>query len=44
MEVLDIINKMDTETNRPIGLTKIELRINKYLSCCWDFDIEETLK
>ena len=32
---------MDKETNRPLGLTQIQPKINKYMSCCWDFDIEE---
>ena len=41
MKVLHIIQKMDKETNRPLGLTQIQPKINKYMSCCWDFDIEE---
>jgi len=32
---------MDKETNRPLGLTQIQPKVNRYMSCCWDFDIEE---
>ena len=41
MKVLHIIKKMDKETNRPLGLTQIQPKVNRYMSCCWDFDIEE---
>ena len=32
---------MNKETNRPLGLTQIQPKVNKYMSCCWDLDIEE---
>ena len=43
MKVLHIIKKMDKETNRPLGLTQIQPKVNRYMSCCWDFDIEEMM-
>jgi len=41
MKVLHIIQKMDKVTSRPLGLTQIQPKVNKYMSCCWDLDIEE---
>ena len=41
MKVLHIICKNDPNTNRPMGVTQIEPKVNRYMSCCWDLDIEE---
>ena len=41
MKVLHIICKDDPTTNRPMGITQIEPKVNRYMSCCWDLDIEE---
>lgn len=32
---------MDEKTNRPLGINPIDVKTNRYMSCCWDFDIEE---
>lgn len=41
MRVIHIICKKDEKTNRPIGITPIDVKTNRYMSCCWDFDIDE---
>ena len=41
MKVLHIICKDDPTTNRPKGVTQIQPKVNRYMSCCWDLDIEE---
>ena len=29
------------DINMPVGVTQIEPKVNKYMSCCWDFDLDE---
>ena len=41
MKVLHIICKNNPSTNRPIGIKQIKPKVNKYMSCCWDLDVEE---
>jgi len=41
MKVIHIICKTDEKTKRPIGVTPIDIKSNLYMSCCWDFDLEE---
>jgi len=41
MKVIHIICRMDEKTNRPLGISPIDVKTNRYMSCCWDFDIEE---
>lgn len=41
MKVMHIICKDDPDTNMPVGVTQIEPKVNKYMSCCWDFDLDE---
>lgn len=39
MKVIHIKCEKDEKTQRPLGITKIEG--NRYMSCCWYFDLEE---
>lgn len=32
---------MNEKTNRPRGITQVDVKTNRYMSCCWDFKLEE---
>ena len=40
MKALHLICRTDSETKRPLGVSKVENEQNIYMSCCWDFDLE----
>lgn len=41
MKALHVICQRDKKTNKLRGITPIDAKANQYVSCCWDFDLEE---
>jgi len=41
MKILHLINKPTPDSIHAKGLTKVKNETNSYISCCWDFKLEE---
>ena len=41
MKILHLINKPTPDSIHAKGLTKVKDEKNSYISCCWDFKLEE---
>ena len=41
MKILHLINKPTPDSIHAKGLTKVKDETNSYISCCWDFKLEE---
>ena len=41
MKILHLICRTDPQTQRPLGISKIKDEQDTYMSCCWDFKLED---
>ena len=41
MKILHLINKPTEDSIHSKGMTKVKDEKNRYISCCWDFKLEE---
>ena len=41
MKILHLINKPTEDSIHSKGMTKVKDEMNRYISCCWDFKLEE---
>jgi len=41
MKILHLINKPTEDSIHSKGMTKVKDETNRYISCCWDFKLEE---